>query len=47
MSPDLQPCHQVLPLTVGEPLPLPDGLGELVVRMAEHGEDLLRSPRAG
>ncbi|WP_368225157.1 tRNA lysidine(34) synthetase TilS, partial [Aeromonas sp. R1-1] len=46
VSPDLQPCHQVLPLTVGEPLTLPDGLGELVVRMAEHGEDLLRSPRA-
>ncbi|EPX9363763.1 tRNA lysidine(34) synthetase TilS [Aeromonas veronii] len=46
VSPDLQPCHQVLPLTVGEPLTLPDGLGELVVRMAEHGEDLLRAPRA-
>nr|WP_279465124.1 tRNA lysidine(34) synthetase TilS [Aeromonas veronii] len=46
VSPDLQPCHQVLPLTVGEPLTLPDGLGELVVRMAEHGEDLLRPPRA-
>ncbi|MER0510831.1 tRNA lysidine(34) synthetase TilS [Aeromonas veronii] len=46
VSPDLQPCHQVLPLTVGEPLTLPDGLGELVVRMAEHGEGLLRSPRA-
>ncbi len=44
VSPDLQPCHQVLPLTVGEPLPLPDGLGELVVRMAEHGEGLLRAP---
>ncbi|MGL4707351.1 MAG: tRNA lysidine(34) synthetase TilS, partial [Aeromonas veronii] len=46
VSPDLQPCHQVLPMIVGEPLTLPDGLGELVVRMAEHGEDLLRSPRA-
>ncbi|MFM5226411.1 tRNA lysidine(34) synthetase TilS [Aeromonas veronii] len=46
VSPDLQPCHQLLPLTVGEPLTLPDGLGELVVRMAEHGEGLLRAPRA-
>ncbi|KAB0670002.1 tRNA lysidine(34) synthetase TilS [Aeromonas veronii] len=46
VNPDLQPCHQVLPLTVGEPLSLPDGLGELVVRMAECGEDLLRAPRA-
>ncbi|MGL5333540.1 MAG: tRNA lysidine(34) synthetase TilS, partial [Aeromonas veronii] len=46
VSPDLQPCHQLLPLTLGEPLTLPDGLGELVVRMAEHGEDLLRPPRA-
>ncbi len=44
VSPDLQPCHQVLPLTVGEPLTLPDGLGELVVRMAECGEDRLRLP---
>ncbi|WP_421329263.1 tRNA lysidine(34) synthetase TilS [Aeromonas veronii] len=46
VSPDLHPCHQLLPLTVGEPLTLPDGLGELVVRMAEYGEGLLRAPRA-
>ncbi|MFE8730127.1 tRNA lysidine(34) synthetase TilS, partial [Aeromonas hydrophila] len=45
VSPDLQPCHQLLPLTVGEPLTLPDGLGELVVRMEKAGEGLLRLPR--
>ncbi|MFL9690750.1 tRNA lysidine(34) synthetase TilS [Aeromonas veronii] len=45
VSPDLQPCHQVLPLTVGEPLTLPDGLGELVVRWKDTGEGLLRAPR--
>ncbi|MGL4251473.1 MAG: tRNA lysidine(34) synthetase TilS [Aeromonas sp.] len=46
VSPDLQPCHQVLPLTVGEPLTLPDGLGELLVCIAEPGEGRLRLPRA-
>jgi tRNA(Ile)-lysidine synthase len=35
-----------LPLTVGEPLTLPEGLGELVVRMQQVGEGLLRTPRA-
>ena len=46
VSPDLQPCHQVLPLTVGGPLTLPYGLVVLVGRMAECGGGLLRSPRA-
>jgi tRNA(Ile)-lysidine synthase len=45
VSPDLQPCHQVLPLTLGEPLTLPDGLGTLSVRWQESGEGLLRAPR--
>ncbi|MEM0549090.1 MULTISPECIES: tRNA lysidine(34) synthetase TilS [Aeromonas] len=45
VAPDLQPCHQVLPLTPGEPLTLPDGLGELVVRMEKAGEGGLRLPR--
>lgn len=46
VAPQLQPCHQMLPLIVGESLTLPDGLGTLVVRWQEAGEGLLRLPRA-
>lgn len=44
VTPDLQPCQQVLPLTTGEVISLPDGLGTLLLRRQTGGEGLLRLP---
>ncbi len=45
VAPDLQPCQQVLLLTTGEVISLPDGLGTLLLRRQTGGEGLLRLPR--
>ncbi|MGL5302598.1 MAG: tRNA lysidine(34) synthetase TilS [Aeromonas sp.] len=45
VNPDLQPCHQVLPVNLTAPLILPAELGELTMRWQEVGEGLLRAPR--
>ena len=44
MAPDLAPREEVLPIRLGEAIPLPDGLGTF--RLWSSGGEGLRAPRA-
>ncbi|MEG0008243.1 MAG: tRNA lysidine(34) synthetase TilS [Aeromonas sp.] len=45
VRPNLAPCHEVLPIRIGETVALPDGLGQVRVQGNVVGEGL-RTPRA-